>query len=121
MHSLISVVFPALSAAILKLYLLHVLQNSEDLYPSLPVHVTSLSAGFSHVALIRNGAVYTWGNAVQGCLGKWILGFSLVVTFLIIYNYFSLLEFCLPCYHVISLVGHASEKPPVGRKSLTLG
>ncbi|XP_024936810.1 uncharacterized protein LOC107263725 isoform X2 [Cephus cinctus] len=28
-----------------------------------------LSAGFSHVALIRNGNVYTWGNAVQGCLG----------------------------------------------------
>ncbi|KAL0112102.1 hypothetical protein PUN28_013376 [Cardiocondyla obscurior] len=28
-----------------------------------------LSAGFSHVALIRNGDVYTWGSSVQGCLG----------------------------------------------------
>ncbi|XP_043664622.1 uncharacterized protein LOC122627529 isoform X1 [Vespula pensylvanica] len=29
----------------------------------------SLSAGFSHVALIRNGDVYTWGSSIQGCLG----------------------------------------------------
>ncbi|EZA47730.1 X-linked retinitis pigmentosa GTPase regulator-like protein [Ooceraea biroi] len=29
----------------------------------------SLSAGFSHVALIRNGDIYTWGSLVQGCLG----------------------------------------------------
>ncbi|XP_046477721.1 uncharacterized protein ca [Neodiprion pinetum] len=29
----------------------------------------ALSAGFSHVALIRNNNVYTWGNAAQGCLG----------------------------------------------------
>ncbi|KOX68598.1 X-linked retinitis pigmentosa GTPase regulator like protein [Melipona quadrifasciata] len=29
----------------------------------------SLCAGFSHVALIRNGNVYTWGSSVQGCLG----------------------------------------------------
>ncbi|XP_050454237.1 uncharacterized protein LOC126852967 isoform X1 [Cataglyphis hispanica] len=29
----------------------------------------SLSAGFSHVALIRNGNIYTWGSSVQGCLG----------------------------------------------------
>ncbi|XP_076756092.1 RCC1 and BTB domain containing protein claret isoform X2 [Xylocopa sonorina] len=28
-----------------------------------------LCAGFSHVALIRNGNVYTWGSFVQGCLG----------------------------------------------------
>ncbi|XP_043788505.1 uncharacterized protein LOC122712731 isoform X1 [Apis laboriosa] len=28
-----------------------------------------LCAGFSHVALIRNGNVYTWGSSVQGCLG----------------------------------------------------
>jgi hypothetical protein len=74
MFSLI-IILAVLSAAILKLCLLHALQNSEDLYPSLPLHVTSLSSGFSHVALIRNGGIYTWGNAVQGCLGKWILGF----------------------------------------------
>lgn len=29
-----------------------------------------LSTGFGHAALIRNGNVYTWGNSVQGCLGK---------------------------------------------------
>ncbi|KAK2577382.1 hypothetical protein KPH14_003497 [Odynerus spinipes] len=29
----------------------------------------SLSAGFSHVALIRNSDVYTWGSSIQGCLG----------------------------------------------------
>ncbi|XP_012265195.2 uncharacterized protein LOC105691366 isoform X1 [Athalia rosae] len=29
----------------------------------------ALSAGLSHVALIRNNNVYTWGNALQGCLG----------------------------------------------------
>ncbi|XP_071855799.1 RCC1 and BTB domain containing protein claret [Bombus fervidus] len=28
-----------------------------------------LCAGFSHVALIRNGNVYTWGSSVHGCLG----------------------------------------------------
>lgn len=28
-----------------------------------------LCAGFSHVALIRNGNIYTWGSSVQGCLG----------------------------------------------------
>ncbi|OAD60135.1 X-linked retinitis pigmentosa GTPase regulator like protein [Eufriesea mexicana] len=28
-----------------------------------------LCSGFSHVALIRNGNVYTWGSSVQGCLG----------------------------------------------------
>ncbi|XP_076387306.1 RCC1 and BTB domain containing protein claret isoform X2 [Megachile rotundata] len=28
-----------------------------------------LCAGFSHVVLIRNGNVYTWGSSVQGCLG----------------------------------------------------
>ncbi|XP_014467574.1 PREDICTED: uncharacterized protein LOC106740753 isoform X2 [Dinoponera quadriceps] len=28
-----------------------------------------LSTGFSHVALIRNANVYTWGSSVQGCLG----------------------------------------------------
>ncbi|EFN83345.1 X-linked retinitis pigmentosa GTPase regulator-like protein [Harpegnathos saltator] len=27
-----------------------------------------LSTGFSHVALIRNANVYTWGSSVQGCL-----------------------------------------------------
>jgi hypothetical protein len=37
--------------------------------PSLPVHANILGAGFSHVALIRNGAIYTWGNAAHGCLG----------------------------------------------------
>lgn len=31
-----------------------------------------LSAGFSHVALIRNGNIYTWGSSVQGCLGMYI-------------------------------------------------
>ncbi|XP_033611768.1 uncharacterized protein LOC111875606 isoform X4 [Cryptotermes secundus] len=44
-------------------------EDSEDLCPSLPIHASTLSAGFSHVALVRNGAIYTWGNAVQGCLG----------------------------------------------------
>lgn len=29
----------------------------------------ALSAGFSHVVLIRNNSVFTWGNAAQGCLG----------------------------------------------------
>ncbi|KYN06247.1 X-linked retinitis pigmentosa GTPase regulator like protein, partial [Cyphomyrmex costatus] len=29
----------------------------------------SLSTGFSHVALVRNGNIYTWGSSVQGCLG----------------------------------------------------
>lgn len=29
-----------------------------------------MNAGFSHVALIRNNCVFTWGNAAQGCLGK---------------------------------------------------
>ncbi|PSN32070.1 hypothetical protein C0J52_16221 [Blattella germanica] len=43
-------------------------EDSEEMCPSLPVHTNTLSAGFSHVALIRNGAIYTWGNAVQGCL-----------------------------------------------------
>ncbi|XP_076231996.1 RCC1 and BTB domain containing protein claret [Calliopsis andreniformis] len=28
-----------------------------------------LCAGFYHVALVRNGNVYTWGSSVQGCLG----------------------------------------------------
>ncbi|KAJ8687906.1 hypothetical protein QAD02_023701, partial [Eretmocerus hayati] len=28
-----------------------------------------LSTGFAHTALIRNGNIYTWGNAIQGCLG----------------------------------------------------
>lgn len=32
----------------------------------------SLSTGFSHVALIRNGNIYTWGSSVQGCLGTYI-------------------------------------------------
>lgn len=32
----------------------------------------SLSAGFSHVALIRNGNIYTWGSLVQGCLGIYL-------------------------------------------------
>lgn len=32
----------------------------------------SLSTGFSHVALIRNGNIYTWGSSVQGCLGMYI-------------------------------------------------
>ncbi|XP_029179044.1 uncharacterized protein LOC114946614 isoform X2 [Nylanderia fulva] len=42
-------------------------------YLEMALHVDfkrrSLSAGFSHVALIRNGNVYTWGSSVQGCLG----------------------------------------------------
>jgi len=32
----------------------------------------SLSTGFSHVALIRNGNIYTWGSSVQGCLGTYM-------------------------------------------------
>ncbi|KAH0535397.1 uncharacterized protein LOC123267719 [Cotesia glomerata] len=28
-----------------------------------------LTAGYGHVALIRNGCVYTWGSSAQGCLG----------------------------------------------------
>ncbi|XP_036149418.1 uncharacterized protein LOC105829672 isoform X2 [Monomorium pharaonis] len=28
-----------------------------------------LSTGFSHVALVRNDKIYTWGSSVQGCLG----------------------------------------------------
>lgn len=28
-----------------------------------------LSTGFSHVALVRNDNIYTWGSSVQGCLG----------------------------------------------------
>ncbi|XP_057334647.1 uncharacterized protein LOC130673595 [Microplitis mediator] len=28
-----------------------------------------LAAGYGHVALIRNGSVYTWGSSAQGCLG----------------------------------------------------
>ncbi|EFN66274.1 X-linked retinitis pigmentosa GTPase regulator-like protein [Camponotus floridanus] len=42
-------------------------------YSEIALHVDfkrrSLSAGFSHVALIRNGNIYTWGSSVQGCLG----------------------------------------------------
>ncbi|XP_011633715.1 uncharacterized protein LOC105424907 [Pogonomyrmex barbatus] len=42
-------------------------------YSKMGLHVDfkrrSLSAGFSHVALIRNGNIYTWGSSVQGCLG----------------------------------------------------
>ncbi|XP_021913956.1 uncharacterized protein LOC110827029 isoform X3 [Zootermopsis nevadensis] len=44
-------------------------EDSDHLCPSLPVRANTLSAGFSHVALIRNGAIYTWGNTAQGCLG----------------------------------------------------
>lgn len=28
-----------------------------------------LNTGFSHVALVRNADIYTWGSSVQGCLG----------------------------------------------------
>ncbi|XP_072761626.1 uncharacterized protein Ca isoform X2 [Anoplolepis gracilipes] len=45
--------------------------NKEHLEMALQVDFKrrSLSAGFSHVALIRNGNIYTWGSSVQGCLG----------------------------------------------------
>lgn len=32
----------------------------------------SLSTGFSHVALVRNDNIYTWGSSVQGCLGTYV-------------------------------------------------
>ncbi|XP_011864617.1 PREDICTED: uncharacterized protein LOC105560272 isoform X2 [Vollenhovia emeryi] len=42
-------------------------------YSEIILHVDfkrrSLSTGFSHVALVRNGDIYTWGSSVQGCLG----------------------------------------------------
>ncbi|KYN28946.1 X-linked retinitis pigmentosa GTPase regulator like protein [Trachymyrmex cornetzi] len=42
-------------------------------YSEMTMHVDfkrrSLSTGFSHVALVRNGNIYTWGSSVQGCLG----------------------------------------------------
>ncbi|XP_011686419.1 PREDICTED: uncharacterized protein LOC105449118 [Wasmannia auropunctata] len=42
-------------------------------YSEMTLHIDfkkrSLSTGFSHVALVRNGNIYTWGSSVQGCLG----------------------------------------------------
>ncbi|XP_012059515.1 PREDICTED: uncharacterized protein LOC105622712 [Atta cephalotes] len=42
-------------------------------YSEMIMHVDfkrrSLSTGFSHVALVRNGNIYTWGSSMQGCLG----------------------------------------------------
>ncbi|XP_066992544.2 uncharacterized protein ca [Anabrus simplex] len=45
------------------------IEDGGDISPTVPLQVNHLSSGFSHVALIRNGSVYTWGGAVQGCLG----------------------------------------------------
>ncbi|XP_063216868.1 uncharacterized protein LOC134527844 isoform X2 [Bacillus rossius redtenbacheri] len=45
-------------------------QDVDDLTPNpVPVQTTSLSAGFAHVALVRNGTALTWGSTAQGCLG----------------------------------------------------
>ncbi|XP_014238652.1 uncharacterized protein LOC106660234 [Trichogramma pretiosum] len=41
----------------------------QDKSESIDVKRRVLSAGFGHVALIRNGNIMTWGNAMQGCLG----------------------------------------------------
>ncbi|XP_077282523.1 RCC1 and BTB domain containing protein claret isoform X3 [Temnothorax americanus] len=55
------------------LYDVHVPKVSNKDYSGVTPHVDfkrrSLSTGFSHVALVRNGNIYTWGSSVQGCLG----------------------------------------------------
>ncbi|XP_049853132.1 uncharacterized protein LOC126334689 isoform X3 [Schistocerca gregaria] len=51
---------------------LHKDQQTEDVpFKKNAVNVATnmLSAGFAHVAVVRNSTVYTWGNAAQGCLG----------------------------------------------------
>lgn len=78
------------------------MQDSEDLCPSLPVRACSLSAGFSHVALVRNGTIYTWGNAVQGCLGMSFCFSYLSVT---THRHYGFLEFCfLHIFFPLSLI-----------------
>ncbi|XP_046742534.1 uncharacterized protein LOC124409162 [Diprion similis] len=44
-------------------------RDIDDVNSSADFKRRALSAGFSHVALIRNNNVYTWGNAAQKCLG----------------------------------------------------
>ncbi|XP_029664536.1 uncharacterized protein LOC115236290 isoform X3 [Formica exsecta] len=55
------------------LYDVQLPEMSKQEYSEMALHIDfkrrSLSAGFSHVALIRNGNIYTWGSLVQGCLG----------------------------------------------------
>lgn len=51
---------------------LHKDKQTEDVQPkksAVNVATNMLSAGFAHVAVVRNSTVYTWGNAAQGCLG----------------------------------------------------
>jgi len=50
----------------------------------------SLSTGFSHVALIRNGNIYTWGSSVQGCLGTYMCN----VQHYTLYHYTIISKFC---------------------------
>ncbi|XP_024872319.1 uncharacterized protein LOC112454915 [Temnothorax curvispinosus] len=51
------------------LYDVHVPKDYSEVTPHVDFKRRSLSTGFSHVALVRNGNIYTWGSSVQGCLG----------------------------------------------------
>lgn len=55
---------------IIKIFFFLLKQEHINRVSSVDFKRRSLSAGFSHVALIRNGDVYTWGSSIQGCLGK---------------------------------------------------
>lgn len=50
-------------------------QDVDDINSNADFKRRALSAGFSHVALIRNNNVYTWGNSAQGCLGEFLTFF----------------------------------------------
>ncbi|XP_034951162.1 uncharacterized protein ca [Chelonus insularis] len=52
-----------------KLHLPDIERKFTDVLPNVDFKRRLLAAGYGHVALIRNGNVYTWGNSVQGCLG----------------------------------------------------